>query len=213
MKKTLIIALVIMLLVLGLFILTGCENEENAKKVDGVEISYTNGKGTFTLTVPKKEDGTPKYEFTEEKPEGLSRSGTFYLSTDTANFGFSTSGLVYNTSKDYKEKYGETQATFDGYLAFIDDESISSRPKLDGLDRFDLNGRKAIRYYNRAGGSGEYEYYGYFYMIAVDDIYPGSHADMTVNYKVEQRPTEVQEFDQETLDIISSLKITPSSEQ
>ena len=208
MKKILSIVLIIALLISGLFLLTGCGNEGgNGKKVDGVEISKTLGKGTVTLSVPKKEDGTAKYEFTTEKPEGISTSSTFYLVTDTAMFGFSTSGLVYNTSKDYKAKYGETTATFDGYLAFMDDESISSRPKLAGIERFEINGRKALRYYNRTGGSGKYEYYGYFYMVGVDDIYPGSHFNMTVNYKGD-RPTESKEFDQETLDIVNSLKIT-----
>lgn len=42
--------------------------------------------------------------------------------------------------------------------------------------------------------------------MSIDDIYPGSHFNMTVNYK-EDRPSEVKEFDQETLDIINSLKI------
>ena len=209
MKKVISVILVIGLLLTALFVLTGCEGgEKNTKNANTVEISKTLGKGTFTLSVPKKEDGTAKYEFTDTKPAGLSVSGTFYLVTDTALFGFSTSGLAYNTGKEYKEKYGETKATFDGYLAFMDDTTMSSRPKLSGIERFELNGRKALRYYNRAGGSGDYEYYGYFYMIAVDDIYPGSHANMTVNYKVDERPKQVQEFDQETLDIINSLKIT-----
>ena len=207
MKKVISLVLVIIMLVTGLVVLTGCE-KGNTKKANTVEISRTFGKGTFTLLVPKNEDGTPKYEFTDVKPEGLSVSATFYLVTDTAMFGFSTSGLAYNTSKDYKAKYGETKATFDGYLDFIDDTSISSRPKLAGMEKFDLNGRKAIRYYNRAGSSGDYEYYGYFYLVGVDDIYPGSRAQMTVNYKTEERPKESKEFDQETLDIINSLKIT-----
>ena len=204
MRKFLYIVTIIIIVITALFILTGCNNDV---KNNTVAISNELGKGIVTVNVPKKEDGTAKYEFTTTKPEGISRNATFYLVTDTCNFGFATSGLVYNTSKDYKEKYGETTATFDGYLAFIDDTSISSRPKLAGLERFDLNGRKAIRYYNRTGGSGVYEYYGYFYMIGVDDIYPGSHFDLTVNYKGE-RPAESKEFDQETLDIISSLKIT-----
>ena len=205
MKKIVSLVLVIIMLITGLMILTGCN--KGGKNANTVEITKTLGKGTVTLSVPKKEDGTPKYEFTEIKPEGLSKSGTFYLSTDTANFAFATSGLSYNTAQAYKAKYGETKATFDGYLGYMDDETLSSRPQLPGVERFDLNGRKALRYYNRTGGSGVYEYYGYFYMVGVDDIYPGSEFNMTVNYKGE-RPSEIREFDQETLDIISSLKIT-----
>ena len=207
MKKVISLFSIMILVVGGLFVLTGCEA---GKKEDNntIEISKTLGKSTVTLRVPKNADGTAKYNFTDTKPEGLSKSGTFYLSTDTANFAFSTSSLSYNTSKDYKAKYGETKATFDGYLEFMDDTSISSRPKLAGIERFEINGRKALRYYNRTGGSGKYEYYGYFYMVAVDDIFPGSEFNMTVNYKVDERPTEIQEFDAETLAIINSLKIT-----
>ena len=209
MKKVISLVLVVIMIAAALFILTGCENSGEAKKnANTVEISKTLGKGTFTLSVPKNADGTAKYEFTDTKPEGLSVSASFYLVTDTALFGFSNSGLAYHTGTEYKAKYGETTPTFDGYLALIDDETISSRPKLSGMERFELNGRKALRYYNRAGGSGDYEYYGYFYLIGVDDIYPGSRTQMTVNYKVDERPKQIQEFDQETLDIISSLKIT-----
>ncbi len=60
---------------------------------------------------------------------------------------------------------------------------------------------------NRDGGAGNYKYYGYFYMIGVDDIYPESRAGMTVNYKTDEKPAEVKEFDEETLSIIKSLKI------
>ena len=216
MKKALSISLVIILLVAGLFVLTGCGengnggNSENgsSKPANSVEISKVFGKGKFTLYVPKKEDGTPKYEFTKEKPEGSKKTATFYLETEKSVFAFSTSGLAYNTSKDYKAKYGDTKATFDGYLEFMDDESISSRPRLSGIERFEINGRKALRYYNRTGGSGEYVYYGYNYFVACDDIYPGSKIDMVVYYKTDEKYLEAQEFDQETLDIINSLKVS-----
>ena len=212
MKKTLSIVLILILLMAGLFILTGCENEkgEETKKIDGVEISYVNGKGTFKLTVPKKADGTAKYEFTKEKPEGTSKSGTFYLVTDTSILTFSTAGMSYNTGTTYKAKYGEKKATFDGYLEFINSEDFNKKSNLPGCEELELNGRKAIRYYNREGGSGDYKYWGYFYLIGVDDIYPGSRAEMTVNYKETEKPKEIKELDQETLDIIKTLKITLS---
>lgn len=198
--------LVSMLLVAGIFTLSGCGSKKEEKK--GVDISYVNGKGTFTLTVPKDAEGNAKYQFTTTKPEGSKRNATFYLETDNVVFAFSNSGLVYNTSKDYKAKYGDTKATFDGYLEFMDDESISSRPKLAGIERFEINGRKAIRYYNRTGGSGQYEYFGYNYAMAVDDIYPGSKTEFTVYYKTTEKLSEAKEYDQETLDIINSLKVT-----
>ena len=212
MKKTISMALVLMLLVTGIFTLTGCDKGNTTKKSNGVEISFEFGKGTFTATVPKNEDGTAKYEFTKEKPEGSKKTATFYLETEKSVLAFTTSGLVYNTSKDYKAKYGETTATFDGYLEFMDDESISSRPRLAGIEKFEINGRKAIRYYNRTGGSGEYTYYGYNYAIAVDDVYPGSKAEIGVYYKTDEKYTEAQEFDQETLDIINSLKVSSNAQ-
>ena len=205
MKKILSTILVITLLASGLFILTGCEND-GGKSKNTTEISYVMGKGKITISVPKKEDGTPKYQFTTTQPEGSKQKGTFYLATDTAFFSFSSSGLVYNTSKYFKETYGEKEATFDGYLEFMQDPK--STIKLSGMEQFELNGRKALRYYNRVGGSGNYKYYGYFYFIGVDDIYPGSRAGMTVNYKTDEKPTESKEFDDETLEIIKSLKIT-----
>ena len=44
-------------------------------------------------------------------------------------------------------------------------------------------------------------------MIGVDDIYPGSKLDLVVNYKGEEKPTEIKEFDEETLEIIKSIKV------
>ena len=76
------------------------------------------------------------------------------------------------------------------------------------MEQFELNGRKALRYHNKEGSSSNYKYYGYFYLIGVDDIYEGSRADVTVNYLDEELPTEAREFDAETLSIINSLKIT-----
>lgn len=194
----------ILAITLGLCALTGCEKGENKNLT---EISYQHGKGTIKLSVPKNEDGTAKYEFTTEKPEGISVSKSFYLVTDNSILGFATSGMSYNTSTKYKEKYGETKATFDGYLAFIEDTEMFNKSYLPGLEQFEINGRKALRYYNRVGGSGDYKYYGYFYMVGADDIYQGSRFDIVVNYKDEEKPKEVREFDEETLEIIKSLKI------
>lgn len=203
MKKIFSLLLTVALLVGCIFMTTGCGKKNN----DTVEISYEHGKGVFKLSVPKDKEGNPKYEFTNEKPKEISNSSSFYLVTDKTVFGFSTSSMTYNTSIKYKEKYGTTKATFDGYLEFIEDKDLFNKNNLSGLEQFEINGRKALRYYNRFGSSGSYKYYGYFYFIGVDDIYPGSRASMTVNYKTEDRPTESQEFDEETLSIIKSLKI------
>ena len=211
MKKLFSLALVMML---GLCVVTGCNNEkkeeskkETVKKDETVEISYAHGKGTIKVSVPKDKDGNPKYEFTTEKPEGLTVSKTFYLVTDKTIIGFATGGMSYNTSQAYKDKYGEEKASFDGYLEFIEDKELFNKSYLPGLEQFKINGRKALRYYNRVGGSGDYKYYGYFYFVGVDDIYPGSKLEVVVNYKDEEKPTEAKEFDEETLDIIKSIKV------
>lgn len=204
MKKIFNIALV--LIIVSVLFVTGCTNE---KKDNTVKISYTHGKGIVTLKVPKNEDGTPKYEFTKEKPTGISVTKSFYLVTDNAMMGFATSGMSYNTSAKYKEKYGETKATFDEYLKFIEDKDLFNKNYLPGLEQFKINGRKALRYYNRAGSPSSYKYYGYFYFIGVDDVYKGSKFDVVVNYKdIDNLPNESKEFDEETLNIIKSIEIT-----
>ena len=174
MKKIMSFAFVMLL---ALVTLTGCgkdSKKEEKKKNNTTEITYELGKGKIKVSVPKTEEGKPKYEFTTEKPEGISVSKTFYLVTDKTIIGFSTSGLSYNTSTKYKDKYGDKKASFDGYLEFIEDKDLFDKSYLPGLEQFEINGRKALRYYNRVGGSGDYKYSGYFYMVAADDIYPCS---------------------------------------
>ncbi|MBE6160624.1 MAG: hypothetical protein E7158_00180 [Firmicutes bacterium] len=215
MRKTLKIGLASLLVAACLFTVTGCDKkDEKVEKKDSnntVEISNINGKGTITLSVPKNDEGKAKYEFTTEKPEGISKSGTFYLVTDKAMIAFLTSGLSYNTSKDYKAKYGDKKATFDGYLEFIEDKDLFDKSYLPGLEQFKINDRKALRYYNRSGSSNAYKYFGYFYMVAADDIYTGSKLELVVNYKDEEKPKEAKELDKETLDIIKSLKLQANS--
>ncbi len=201
--------LLVFVLVISLFTITGCDKKNGGKaKKDLAKINYTLGRGTITMEVPKDEEGNPKYEFTTEKPEGVSFTKPVYLVTDKNVIGFGTSGLSYHTSVKYKEKYGDVKASFKGYLEFIEDKDLFDKSYLPGLEQFKINGRSALRYYNRVGGSGKYKYYGYFYFIGVDDIYPSSKFDMVVNYKDEEKPTESKEFDKETLEIIKSLKIT-----
>ena len=174
-------------------------------------ISYKLGNGTVEVSVPKDKEGNPKYEFTTEKPQNLSVAKTFYLVTDKSIIGFATSGMSYNTSAKYKAKYGDTKATFDGYLKFIEDKDLFDKSYLPGLKQLKINDRKSIRYYNRSGSSNNYKYFGYFYMVAADDIYPGSKFDMVVNYNEEEKPTEAKAIDKETQEIIKSLKITSNT--
>ena len=133
MKKLLSVMAIIAMLTGSLFAFSGCGNKDNGAngnetKTDTTEVSYEYGKAKYTVAVPKKEDGSAKYEFVKEKPDGVKYLSTFYLATDTADFSIGSAGLVYNTSKTYKEKYGETKATFQGYLDFMNDP-ISTIPK------------------------------------------------------------------------------------
>ena len=207
MKKTISIIVVAVILATGLFVLTGCENGNggnDTKKINGVEISKALGNGTVSVVVPKKDDGTAKYEFTTTKPKEVKGSGTFYLETDKVAFSFGTHGLVYNTATKYKQKFGEVSATFEGYMNWVHDPD--SGIKNAGWEEFEINGRKAARYYSRTGGSGDYVYHGYNYLIGVDDIYKGSDLEIGVYYKGEE-VKQSKEFDQETLDIINSIKV------
>ena len=202
--------LLIFVLVVSVFAVTGCDKTTNGKKAkkDVAKISYELGKGTITVEVPKDKEGNPKYEFTTEKPEGSKITKVFYLVTDNTIIGFGTSGMSYNTSAKYKEKYGDVKATFDGYLEFIEDKDLFDKSYLPGLEQFKINGRKALRYYRRSGSPSNYTYFGYFYMIGADDIYPGSKLDLVVDYKNEENLKESKEFDKETLEIIKSIKVT-----
>lgn len=208
MKKTLSLILVIMMLFAGTITLSGCtkENSKNGEANANVtEISYVNGKGTFKLSVPKDSEGKAKYEFTKQKPAGINASGSFYLVTDNYVFVFSTSGLVYNTSAVYKNKYGDKKATFDGYIEWVED--AESKIKLHGMEKIEINGRKALRYDRVAGSSSAYKYYGYNYLIAGDDIYSGSRIEVNVVYPDGKSEDSAKELDAEAKAIIESLKI------
>lgn len=209
MKKTLSILAILAILCASMFALTGCGSDNKEKKANTTDISYINGKGKITIAVPKKEDGTPKYEFTTEKPEKSKFRGTFYLETDNAVLVFSTSGLVYNTAKDYKEKFGDVKATFDGYLEWMDNPD-STIPK-NNTEKLEINGRKAVKRPSREGSSGNYKYYGYSYMIAVDDVYPGSYLELKVGYKTDEEYTEAKPLNEETQSIIDSLVISQNN--
>ena len=209
MKKATSILLIAVLLITGVFVLTGCGNGEgdgNKKKTNTVEISQVLGAGTVTVSVPKNDDGTPKYQFTKDKPKEVKGSGTFYLETDNVAMSFGTHGLVYNTATYFKNKHGEQPASFEGYLEWMKDPD--STIKLYGMETFNFNGRDALRHYAREGGSGDYKYYGYNYMFSLDDINPKMRLEVVAYYKgLEELPKEAKEFDEETLKVIKSLKL------
>ena len=210
MKKLLSVMAIIAMLTGSLFAFSGCGNKDNGAngnetKADTTEVSYEYGKAKYTVAVPKKEDGSAKYEFVKEKPDGVKYLSTFYLATDTADFSIGSAGLVYNTSKTYKEKYGETKATFQGYLDYMEDP-ISTIPK-ENMEILEINGRKVVKRQIKSGSSGNYKYYGYNYMVEVDDIMPGSYVEITVSYKNSEGESEAKALESEAQDILNSLKI------
>ena len=155
MKKLLSIALVAIMLLSGLYVFSGCGdnkggNGSDKKDENKVEISTEHGKGTFKVMVPKNEDGSPKYEFTKDKPETAPKfaNGTYYIETEKAVITLSTMGLAYNTSVQYKQKYGDVKATFQGYIDFMNDEK-STIPKADEIT--EINGKKAVKRASRQG--------------------------------------------------------------
>ena len=198
-------------LVLGcLVVFTGCSKSGEKESNKTTSINYIlNTNGTISIDVLTKDDGNPKYEFTTTKPEGMKRTGTVYLETDKAILAFSTTIMTYHTATKYKDKYGDVKPTFEDYLKWMDDPD--SGIKLAGIEKLDINSRKALRYYSREGGSGDYTYYGYTYLIGAEDIYNNSRITLAVQYKETEFPKEAKELDEETLSIIKSLKITKSN--
>ncbi len=213
MKKLLSIVLVAVMLLSGLTLFSGCGDNKggNDKKDENkVEISATHGKGTFKVMVPKNEDGSPKYNFTKDKPENAPKfaNGTYYLETEKAVITLSTMGLAYNTSTQYKQKYGDVKATFQGYIDFMNDPS-STIPR--GEEITEVNGKKAVKRQSKEGGSGSYKYYGFYYMIEADEVYPGSYVNLGVFYKDGVERTESEPIDDETQGIIDSLSVVANS--
>ena len=196
---------IILLVFIGVMFLTGCETKEKEKKEETTKILYTLSNTTIELSVPINEDGEEKYSFTKEKPEYATNSGAIYLVTDKSIFTFSEEGWTYQTSQKYKEKNGTKEGSYDEYRKWIEDKD--STIKLSGMEDIEINGRKAIRYYNQSGSSSNYKYHGYFYILSLDDIYNKSRLNMTVNYNKEEAPSKIEEFDKETLNIINSLKV------
>lgn len=207
MKKLLSVVAIIALLTASLFAFAGCG--ETKKKADTTDITYALNKAKYTVSVPKNEDGSAKYEFTTEKPENAKISGSFYLVTDNAVITFTSSRMVYQTGVAYKAKYGEKDATFDGYLEWVDDKDSGIR--LGGLEKLEINGRKAIKYQNREGSSNAYKYYGFQYKVACDDVTPGSCLDIAVRYGETEGESEPKAIDEETQAIIDSLKISANN--
>ena len=109
-------------------------------------------------------------------------------------------------SEYYKEKFGEQKATFEKYIEWANNPESTINSK--DMTVMEINGNMAVRRYIREGGSGNYKYYGYSYMIGVDEVYPGSYLSMCVYYKGDEELTSPKDIDSDTQDVINTLKIT-----
>lgn len=205
MKKILSLILVVAILIVSMFALAGCGSKDgNTNKVNTIEISTEFFKGTLKMSVPKKDDGSPKYEFTKERPADLKKyaNGTIYLETEKAIITIASKGFSYQTGKEYKEKYGEVKGSFQGYLDFMNDPS-STIPK-NGTEVVEINGKKAVKRESKQGSSNDYKYFGYYYMIEADDVMPGSYVELGVFYKGEAEHKSADPIDEETQAIVDS---------
>lgn len=202
MKKILSLAAIMVIIIGSMFSLTGCGSKE--KKDNITQVSYVEGKLKYTVSVPKKDDDSAKYEFTTAK------KGSFFIETENTVISFSTSELVYATSTYYKAKYGADQkATFDGFINWVNDPE--SKIMYKDYTQLEVNGRKAFRLDLKEGSSGNYKYHGYSYMVAADDVLPGSYIQINVYFKGEEELTSQKELDSETQAIIDSLVVTTNN--
>ena len=186
-------------------LITGCTKNKTT------EISYDLGKATISIKIPNDNEGNPKYAFTVDKPSNIVLSDTVYLETKTASFGFEINEYTYNQSAKYKEKYKDKDASFEGYLEYIDNPGLFNINYLPGFRKTKVNGVDAITYYNRTGYTDNYTYNGYYYILSLDNISKESKLDIVVNYKSDEPLNEPKELDEETLSILNSLKITPNN--
>ena len=83
----------------------------------------------------------------------------------------------------------------------------STIPK-ENTDVIEINGKKAVRRQSKQGSSGNYKYFGYYYMIEADDVTPGSYVELGVFYKGEEEHKEATPIDEETQAIIGSYTYT-----
>ena len=117
MKKTLSVLLILIILLSGLFLLTGCDNNQNVKNVNKdyqtYEIQAKFGKLTFELP---KDSG---YELTTEN-----NSGKLYKVEDKSSIEFfmmdtSKSGIIMKEKDFYSESYHDyIQTEIAGHQAY-----------------------------------------------------------------------------------------------
>ena len=208
MKKNLIIGIIVAVIVVATVIaivVMPKGKADNASK-NMVDTSYELGKAKLTIKTPKNEDGSPKFNFTTEKPEDASVSGDVYLRTDKAVFVFENESYVYQTATKYKEKYGVQEPSFEDFIKWSEDKDSGVAMKNKELT--EINGRKVQKDKFAEGSSSNLNYYGYTYRFSLDDISKKNYIYMTVMLADEKYESSPVTFDDETTAMINSITIS-----
>ena len=151
MKKVLSLILVMVLLVSGMFVLTGCDNNSEIK--NGKELTYEYNMFNAMVTVPQDSN----YEFTKEKPENkIYFDGVFYLVGDKINIAFKNDSFY-----GYKDN---SSTTFKEFVKYLQSEDYTGTRK--PTETIKIGGKDAVRFEYKSGG----KLYGYEYFIEADDI-------------------------------------------
>ena len=162
MKKTLNIALVLILLLSGLFILTGCGNNStdssNDKNKKELHYDYT---GTdVSVKVPEES----KYQFTKEKPKNsIYFSGSFYLVGEGEKIAVSFSS---------DKLFGDGVKTFNDFVTYLKSDKYTGTYEIK--EEVKIGGRDAFRMDFRYGSTASDNLYGYTYIVSADGVDDGS---------------------------------------
>lgn len=129
MKKILSIALIAILLVGGLFALTGCGDkgkDENSTTEVALEPWYC--KATFTVPAAKNDNNElePIYKV-EEETKGGNDCG---IANDKVAIELKYSSWSYTSYANYKEKYGDKAGSYANYLEYLKDAEFDSQKTL-----------------------------------------------------------------------------------
>lgn len=125
-KKFLSIVLVAILLLGGLFVLTGCGNEETLTTEVSLEPWYC--KATFTVPAAKKDNNElePIYKEEEETNSGADCG----IANDKVAIELDYSSWTYASYANYKEKYGDKKGSYANYLEYLKDPEFDSQKTL-----------------------------------------------------------------------------------
>lgn len=192
MKKVISLILIVLLLVSGLFILTGCGEKDN-----GVETSTTLGEIKISAKVPGNEEGQPTYTFTTEKPENtIYFTGSTYLTGEKVNISFESKKVLGTDSKTYSDM-----------LNFIKSDSYTGTVKIK--EELKIGDRDAIKTNFYYGANNDSGLYGYRYYINIDDVKAGQYMEVVV-VKGDFSNGEIDAYmsDEVVSSIVNSLKFS-----